>query len=76
MEYKNEHFRHILLFYFRKGKRAAETHREICEIYGTDCITKRTCQNWFRKFRSGDFSLKDNKRSGQPIEVHDDKSKS
>ena len=24
MECKNKHFRHILLFYFRKGKKAAE----------------------------------------------------
>ncbi|GFU04942.1 mariner Mos1 transposase [Trichonephila clavipes] len=29
------------------------------------------CQNWFAKFRSGDFSLKDEKRSGRPVEVDD-----
>ncbi|KZC08453.1 Histone-lysine N-methyltransferase SETMAR [Dufourea novaeangliae] len=75
MECKNEHFRHILLFYFRKGKKAAEAHKEICEVYGVDCITDRTCQNWFKKFRSGDFSLKDDQRSGRPTEVDDDQIK-
>ncbi|KZC14201.1 Histone-lysine N-methyltransferase SETMAR [Dufourea novaeangliae] len=71
MECKNKHFRHILLFYFCKGKKAAEAHKEICEVYGVDCITDRTCQNWFKKFRSGDFSLKDDQRSGRPTEVDD-----
>jgi len=75
MERRNEHFRHILLFYFRKGKKAAEAHKEICEVYGVDCLTERTCQNWFKKFRSGDFSLKDEQRSGRPTEVDDDQIK-
>ena len=32
----------------------------------------RQCRNWFDKFRSGDFSLKDKKRSVRPNEVDDD----
>ncbi|XP_015430060.1 PREDICTED: histone-lysine N-methyltransferase SETMAR-like [Dufourea novaeangliae] len=58
-----------------EGKKAAEAHKEICEVYGVDCITDRTCQNWFKKFRSGDFSLKDDQRSGRPTEVDDDQIK-
>lgn len=75
MERSNEHFRHILLFYFRKGKKAADVHKKICAVYGDDCLTERTCQNWFKKFRSGDFSLKDEQRSGRPTEVDDDQIK-
>ena len=30
---------------------------------------------WFRKFRSGDFSLKDEPRSGRPNELDDDQIK-
>ncbi|CAK9817932.1 Histone-lysine N-methyltransferase SETMAR [Anthophora plagiata] len=75
MESKNKHFRHILLFYFHKGKKAAEAHKEICEVYGVDCLTERTCQNWFKKFRSGDFSLKVDQRFARPSEVDDDKMK-
>lgn len=75
MECRNEHFRHILLFYFRRGKKAAEAHKDICEVYGVDCLTERTCQNWFKKFRSGNFSLKDDQRSGRSSGVDDDQMK-
>ena len=72
MECENKHFRQILLFYFRKGKKAAEAHKEICEVYGVNCLTELTCQNLLKKFRSGDFSLKDDQRSGRLSEVDDD----
>ena len=75
IECKNKHFRHILLFYFRKGKKATEAHKEICEVYRVNCLTEPTCQNLFKNFRSGDFSLKDDQRSGRPSEVDDDSMK-
>ena len=68
MENQKEHYRHILLFYFRKGK----ARKKLCAVYGDKALKKRQCQNWFDKFRSGDFSLKDEKRSGRPVEVDDD----
>ena len=40
MECNNKHFRHILLFYFRKGKKATEGHKEICEVCGVNCFKK------------------------------------
>ena len=58
VECKYKHFRHILLFYFHKGKKAVEAHKDICEMYGVNCLTECTCQNLFKIFRSGDFSLK------------------
>ena len=63
------HFRHILLYYFKKGKRAAEAHRKICGVYGDDALTERAAQKWFAKFRSGDTSLEDGPRNGRPTEV-------
>lgn len=69
MEEKNVHFRHILLFYFKKGKRAAEAHKKICNVYGDDALTERVCQKWFAKFRSGDFDVSDASRSGRPAEI-------
>lgn len=62
MECKNKHFRHILLFYFHKGKKAAEAHKEICEVHSVDCLRERTFQNWFKKFRSGDLSVEGDQR--------------
>ncbi|XP_011068816.1 PREDICTED: histone-lysine N-methyltransferase SETMAR-like [Acromyrmex echinatior] len=62
------HFRHILLYYFKKGKRAAEAHRKICGVYRDDALTERAAQKWFAKFRSGNTSLQDGPRSNRPIE--------
>lgn len=59
MECKNEHFRHMLLFYFRKGKNAVQVAKKLRDVYGDEALKKRQCRNWFEKFRSGDFSFKD-----------------
>lgn len=69
MEDKKVHFRHILLFYFRKGKNAVETHKKICNVYGEDALTERVCQKLFKRFRDGNFDLEDSARSGRPVEV-------
>ena len=56
MENQKEHYRHILLFYFRKGKNASQAHKKLCAVYGDEALKERQCQNWFDKFRSGDIS--------------------
>ena len=38
-------------------------------------VKDRQCRNWFDKFCPGDFSLKDEERSGRSNEVDDDQSK-
>lgn len=73
MESEKMHFRHILLFYYRKGKNAAQARRKLVEVYGEDVLTERQCQNWFAKFRSGNFDLQDAARGGRPVEADDDK---
>jgi len=75
MESTKKHFRHILLYYFRKGKSAERVAKKLRDVYGDKALKERQCQNWFRKFRSGDFSLKDEPRSGRPNEVDDDQIK-
>ena len=44
-------------------------------MYGEETLKDRQCRNWFDKFRSGDFSLKDKQRSGRPNEVDDNQIK-
>ncbi|GFV61186.1 mariner Mos1 transposase [Trichonephila clavipes] len=44
----------------------------LCSVYGVEALKERQCQNCYAKFRSGDFSLKDEKRSVRPVEVDDD----
>ena len=44
-------------------------------MYGDEVLIERKCQYSFGKFRSGDFSLKDEERSVCPVEVDDDQIK-
>ena len=64
-----------MLFYFCKGKNAAQTAKKLRGVYGKETLKGRQCRNWFYKFRSGDFSLKDEQCSGRPNEVNDDRIK-
>ena len=72
MEGKKQHFRHIMLYYFKKGKNATETQKKICAVYGEGAVTDQTCQKWFEKFHAGDFSLDDAPWSGRPVQVDSD----
>ena len=49
MEEHMQHFQYIMLYYFKKGKKATEMQKR--------CMTDRTCQKWFTRFCVGDFSL-------------------
>ncbi|KOC61115.1 Histone-lysine N-methyltransferase SETMAR [Habropoda laboriosa] len=75
MENQQEHFRHIILFYFKKGKNTSEASKEICEVYRENVIEECVCQKWFARFRSGDFSLHDSPRSGQPQQTDNEQIK-
>lgn len=75
MDNQNEHFRHIMLFYFKKGKNAAQTSKKIYAIYGEDAVKERVYQKWFARFRCGDFSVKDKPRLGRQNEIDNDKLK-
>ena len=73
MEEKKQHFWHILLYYFKKGKNVTEMQKKICVVYGKGAVTDRICQKWSAKFHAGDFSLDDAPRSRRPVEVGSDK---
>ena len=60
-----------MLFYFRKGKHAAQAAKNLSDVYDEEDLKDRECRNWFDKFCYGDFLLKDEQRSGQPNEVDD-----
>lgn len=62
----SEEIRYVMLYYYRKGKNAAKTARKICDLYGPDAVSTRTAQEWFSRFRSGNFDVKDAPRSGRP----------
>ncbi|GFW11690.1 histone-lysine N-methyltransferase SETMAR [Trichonephila clavipes] len=72
MESDKQHFRHILLFYYRKGENAVQAKKKLTDVYGEGVLTVRQCQNWFAKFRSGNFDVEDAPRSGRPVEADKD----
>jgi len=37
----SEEIRYVMLFYYKKGKNAAQTCRKICEVYGADAVSER-----------------------------------
>lgn len=65
------HLRHALLFLFNQKKKAAESHRLLVETYGDHAPTIRTCETWFRQFKSGDFCVEDRERTGRPKTFED-----
>ena len=50
MEENVQHFWHIMLYSFKKGKNTTEMQKKICAVYGEGAVTDRTCQKWFAKF--------------------------
>ncbi|VDO14043.1 unnamed protein product [Rodentolepis nana] len=53
MKEQNVHFRHILLYYFRKGKNASQAQKKLCAVYEDEALKERQFRNWFERFRSG-----------------------
>ncbi|XP_067126777.1 histone-lysine N-methyltransferase SETMAR-like [Centruroides vittatus] len=72
MEHLKVHVRHIMLWEFKLGNNATETTKKICNVYGSGVISDRAVRKWFTKFRSGDFSLKDEERPGRSSDFDDD----
>jgi len=66
-----QHLREILIFCFNWKKSAAEAHRMLVEIYGDTASTDKSCREWFRRFKDGDFSIEDKPRSEQPKKFED-----
>ncbi|GFW19124.1 hypothetical protein TNCV_254511 [Trichonephila clavipes] len=63
------HLRHCMLFQLKKGNNAMEAKRNLCDVFEEEAATARTTQRWFVKFCLGDFSLKNEPRSGRLLDV-------
>jgi len=57
MEENKVHFRHLMLFFYRKGKNATQTANKICA--GKGAIAERTVRKRFARFKTGDFNFED-----------------
>lgn len=66
-----QHLREVLIFFFNWKKSAAEAHRSLVEVYGESAPSDKSCREWFRRFKNGDFSVEDKERPGQPKKFED-----
>ncbi|KOC61839.1 hypothetical protein WH47_06183, partial [Habropoda laboriosa] len=53
------HFRHCMLYEFKRGSAVKNAVKNICDVYGKDVLSVRKCQRWFSKFRNGVLDLSD-----------------
>ena len=65
---KLEHFRHILLFEFKRGAKAAGAARNICAMYGDNVSRDSTARKWFSDFKEDRFDISDMPHSERPLE--------
>ncbi|EPB71878.1 transposase [Ancylostoma ceylanicum] len=63
---KRQHVRVLVLHYFERGFTAAQACKEINAKEGKGQISVSNVYYWYKKFRSGNHSLLDRKRSGRP----------
>ena len=61
----NRHLREVLTFFFHSKKTVAEAHRDLQKVYADAALSEKTCHDWFRRFKDGDFDLDDRPREGR-----------
>ncbi|CAD5226558.1 unnamed protein product [Bursaphelenchus xylophilus] len=60
-----------MLYHFEKGWKAAQSFRDLNELFGEGTISESQCREWFARFKSGDTSLQDKPRRGRPSDFDD-----
>ena len=53
------HIRRIMLYYFKKGWNAAQSFRDLNELFAEGTISKSQVEKWFKKFKLGDKKIVD-----------------
>ena len=72
MEEKKQHFQHVILYCFKKGKNATEMQKKICSVSGEGAVADWTCHKWLVKFLARGFWLDNAPWSSRPVEVDSD----
>jgi len=60
-----------LIFCYHLKKTAAESHRMLVEAYGEHALGKSQCFEWFKKFKSEDFDVRNEERGKPPKKFED-----
>ncbi|GFU86550.1 HTH_48 domain-containing protein [Trichonephila clavipes] len=64
--------RSVIRFWTAKNISAADIHRQITEVYGTEVMSDSKVRKWVRKFRDKRTNAHDEERSGRPSVITDD----
>ena len=64
-EPNSRHLREVFIFCLHLKKTAAETHRMLLSTYGEAALSRKTCRQWFQRFKSGDFDVEDRHGGGK-----------
>ena len=67
----NYDLRAALIFCYHLKKTAAESHLMLVEAYGDHALGKSQCYEWFKKFKSCDFDVRNEER-GRPSKKFED----
>lgn len=65
--------RTCLLYDYLSGLNARQSTLRLSAAFGPDSVSNSSAYRWFERFEAGDYSLKDEPRSGRPSEVDDDR---
>ena len=61
-----------MLYDFKQGKTAAESHRILSQVFENDAPSERQCRRWFQRFQAGDETLEDEERGHNPKIVNNE----
>jgi histone-lysine N-methyltransferase SETMAR len=73
MELNREQIRAIIYYEWLDTKESREIHGRITRRLEDNSVSISTVKYWLREFRFGRDSLKDEQRSGRPVEATTDK---
>ena len=65
----NYDLRTALIFCYHLKKTAAESHRMLVEANGEHALGKSQCFEWFTKFRSGNFDVRNEERGSEGCDL-------
>ncbi|GFT26807.1 HTH_48 domain-containing protein [Trichonephila clavipes] len=62
----------VIKFLNAQSVEPVEIHRELCQVYGPNIMSKQMVCRWCRQFSEGCRSVHDEKRSVRPSLINDD----